>query len=122
MRTLLLVFIAGGAGSLTRYLISKMMAQCNVLQFPFATFTVNILGCFLIGLISISASRLHWNDDIRLMLTVGFCGGFTTFSTFCNEGLTLLKNGNFTTFVIYTVTSIALGILATTAGYILGKE
>src|SRR6478735_7457720 len=83
------------------------------------TFVVNILGCFLIGLFNALAEKNNLiSTELRLALTTGFCGGFTTFSTFANENMNLLRNGDYTYFGIYIVLSIALGI----AGVLLGNS
>ena len=86
--------------------------------FPFGTFCVNILGCFLIGLFYGLFARYSSNSsDWCLLLTTGFCGGFTTFSTFCNESMTMVQNGNWGTMVIYIGGSVLLGILAVLLGH-----
>ena len=84
--------------------------------FPWATFTVNMIGCFLIGLFYALAARLHFPDEIRLLLTTGLCGGFTTFSTFSHEGVVLLRNGHWGLLALYTLLSIAIGIAAVFLG------
>jgi CrcB protein len=91
--------------------------------FPLGTFIVNILGCFLIGLFySLSEKSTIINSDIKLFLTVGLCGGFTTFSTFAHENLLLLKGGDIWIFALYTGLSIFLGILAVVAGAFIGNS
>lgn len=91
-------------------------------SFPWATFTVNIAGSFLIGLFYALSARFNLSAEVRLLLTAGFCGGFTTFSTFSNDGLTLIKGGFCGMFLLYTLLSITLGILATLAGGIIGGK
>lgn len=110
MLKLLLIFIGGGSGSIFRYLLGQLAHGY------YATFACNIIGCFLIGLFNSQAARLGWSEEVRLMLTVGLCGGFTTFSTFSNESLALLQSGNILTFTAYITLSIVLGVLAVLAG------
>ena len=100
-----------------RYGIQLLMHErIHPYHSPWATLTANVAGCFLIGLFHALSSRLHLSAEVRLMLTTGLCGGFTTFSTFCNENLTLLRQGYTSTFVLYTGLSLASGIGAVWAG------
>jgi CrcB protein len=94
-------------------LVARHLAQ----PFPLGTLLVNVLGCLLIGLFYASAERgTIASSEIRLLLTTGFCGGFTTFSTFSYETLTLLENGQYTLVALYVAGSVLLGLLATFAG------
>ena len=98
--------------------ISKYVQLAVVGSFPLGTMVVNVLGCFLIGIFS-SLSNDHGgvSPAVRLMLTTGFCGGFTTFSTFMNEHATLLKGGDgFIVSSLYIISSLALGFIALLAG------
>ncbi len=119
MKELICVFFGGGIGSLLRYAVQLLMNNrfaAASLAFPWATFVVNIAGSFLIGLFYALSTRLNMPSDIRLLLTTGLCGGFTTFSTFSNESLSLLRQGLYATFAIYAGLSLALGILAAFLG------
>lgn len=117
MKEALCVFLAGGVGSVLRYGVQLLMYErIHPYHFPWATLTANVAGCFLIGLFYALSARLHLSTEVRLMLTTGLCGGFTTFSTFCNENLTLLRQGYTGTFVLYAGLSLALGIGAVWAG------
>ena len=119
MKSFLLVFLGGGLGSGLRYLVTVAMNQYSKVL-PFATFTVNILGCLLIGLILGYAQKENTlTSNQTLLLATGFCGGFTTFSAFANENLELIKNGEIFNFSIYTITSILVGILAVLIGFYL---
>lgn len=112
------MFIGGGTGSVLRFLISMLWRHLSLhpryasIVFPWPTLIVNVLGCFLIGLLYHYAERWGWSVEVRLMLTVGLCGGFTTFSTFTYEGLALLNEGNYAVYAMYLVLSITLGLLA----------
>ena len=121
MKQLFLVFIGGGTGSIARYLLSKVW-NTSTTGIPYGTFTANILGTFIIGLIlgwAIKNNTLSSNTT--LLLATGFCGGFTTFSTFAYENYNLLKSGDLTTFIIYSVASFAMGMIAVFVGLSLVK-
>lgn len=121
MKQLLLVFIGGGFGSVLRYIIGKYLnsAQTGI---PYGTFAANILGSLLIGIIlGLAAKNNTLNQSQTLLLATGFCGGFTTFSTFAYENHMFLKSGDFTTFAIYTIASFILGFLAVFLGMFLVK-
>lgn len=111
MKTALIIFAGSGLGGVLRYLVQKVFVDMGYTSFPTGTFIVNILGCFLIGLFGALAEKNNLlTPEWRLALTTGFCGGFTTFSTFANENMNLLRNGDYAYFGIYTVLSIVLGI------------
>jgi len=120
-----LLFIIGTGsfiGGVSRYLTSRFIQNTVFSAFPYGTFVVNLLGCFLIGLIYGMANRGNISSaEWRMFLTVGFCGGFTTFSTFTNENMLLLKDGNFFHFALYTSLSVFLGLTATYAGNFITK-
>ena len=119
MKSFLLVFLGGGLGSALRYLVASAMNQYSKVL-PFGTFTVNIIGCLLIGMILGYAQRENTlTSNQTLLLATGFCGGFTTFSAFANENLELIKNGEIFNFSIYTITSILVGVLAVLIGFYL---
>lgn len=122
-KELLYIFLGGGTGSVLRYCVQMMMHE-RILPytFPWATFTVNLVGSFLIGLLYALSARFNLSPEVRLLLTAGFCGGFTTFSTFSNDGMTLLKGEFYGTFLVYTLLSIAIGLIAVAAGSYLGKQ
>ena len=121
MKHVLLVFLGGGIGSALRYLISKALNPYTNSIF-LGTFGVNILGCLLIGFIlGLSARNNILDNSTILLLTVGFCGGFTTFSSFALENYGMLRDGAFITFLLYVLGSVALGIFAVAAGLWLVK-
>ncbi|KJD35732.1 protein CrcB [Tamlana sedimentorum] len=121
MKQLLLVFIGGGFGSVLRYLIGKYLNNANT-GIPYGTFVANIIGSLLIGLIlGLALKNNSLSQNQTLLLATGFCGGFTTFSTFAYENHVFLKSGDFTSFAIYTITSFALGFLAVFLGMFLAK-
>ena len=110
----LLVFLGGGTGSVLRYLMGMWIGSA---AFPWATFAVNAVGSFTIGLLGGWASRFGWGETLRLSLTVGLCGGFTTFSTFSKESFALAQSGRWAAFSSYVVGSVVLGIAAFGLGY-----
>ena len=115
--------LAVGAGSFlggaVRYLVSLTMKGVSK-GFPWATLTVNLVGCFLIGLLWGAFSKNGSEvSNWALFLTVGFCGGFTTFSTFSKEALVMLQAGNIWGFAGYVSISVIAGIVLVALGYYL---
>lgn len=123
MKEVLIVSIGSFFGGGLRYWISKMVQSSTLIAFPFGTMTVNVLGCLIIGFLS----GLNWNGggwmspSTKLLLTTGFCGGFTTFSTFMNEGSALMKDEHYTYMMLYLFGSLALGLIAVLSGHQLAK-
>ena len=109
---LLLVFIGGGLGSLVRYGISLTVSRLEI-SFPLATLLSNVLACFIIGALTASATKGNLTDAQRLLFATGFCGGFSTFSTFSNETLQLAQNGQLFTALINILLSLTLCLAAT---------
>jgi len=121
MKQLFLVFIGGGTGSIARYLIGKYISY-TVFGIPIGTLTANSLGCFFIGVImGLALKNNILSQHAVLLMATGFCGGFTTFSTFAYENQMLLKSGNLTPFFIYTLISITIGLLFVFLGLYLTK-
>lgn len=108
MKPLLLVFLGGGLGSTLRYGLGKYLNNA-VTGFPYGTFAANILGSLLIGLIlGIAVKNDSISQNTMLLIATGFCGGFTTFSTFAHENHIFLKNGDFGLFTLYTFASFMI--------------
>lgn len=122
LRTLLLVGTGGFLGSISRFLASRFIQAGMPGAFPLGTFLVNISGCFLIGLIyGVSERGSLLSAGWKMFLAVGFCGGFTTFSTFANENLALLRDGAYYLFFVYTIASVILGIFSTFLGVLITR-
>ena len=122
MKEVFLVFLGGGAGSVCRYLISLFIGKHVPQGFPWPTLSVNLLGCLAIGLFYAWSERWAISPEYRLLLTVGLCGGFTTFSTFSNEALQLLKGNMHGLFACYVFASIILGLAGVFAGLWAGQK
>jgi len=119
MKQILLVGIGGFIGSIARYFVSKLNLSWHFLSIPMGTLTVNIIGSFIIGfIVGVSAKSELITPGLRLFLMVGICGGFTTFSSFTLENMTLMQNGQFLSVLIYTGLSIFFGFLAVYLGYV----
>ncbi len=125
MTSYLFVALGSAAGGMLRYWLSNYVYKWLPVFFPFGTLTVNFTGSFIIGLIIFGLDdRGLLSPEARLLLTVGFCGGFTTFSTFSLETVNLLKNSEFLLAAVNIVASVALTLAATYLAYVLtaGKE
>ena len=121
-KTLILIGVGGLLGSVFRYLVFFYCSKNISSAFPYGTFIVNITGCLLIGLIYGLSERFNWlTPEWRIFLTTGFCGGFTTFSSFAFENTRLLQSGQYLTFGLYSVSSFILGLLAVFAGLTITK-
>ena len=121
LKAILVVGSGSFLGGAARYLISLAMKSASK-GFPWATFVVNVAGCLLIGFLWGWLSRTsQMESNLALFLTVGLCGGFTTFSTFSKEALMLLQNGNIWGFVGYVLASVIVGIAFVAVGYLITK-
>lgn len=122
MKEVIMVGIGGAAGSILRYLSSQLVQKYYNGHFPLATFTINVLGCLLIGLLIgyFSKTQLLQNDW-KLLLITGFCGGYTTFSAFASENLNLINNNQIGLAVFYIALSVFLGIGAVWIGLLISR-
>lgn len=121
MKSLILVFLGGGFGSILRYVLGKYLNSTEG-GLPYGTFVANIAGSLLIGIILGWAAKSNtFSHHQTLLLATGFCGGFTTFSTFAYENHLFLKSGDFVSFAIYTIASFVMGFLAVFLGMYLVK-
>ena len=125
MNTLTNILIVGAGsclGGMLRYLVSRALQGVCHTPFPWGTFAVNVAGCFIIGLIfGFIDKGCQISDSLKLFLTVGFCGGFTTFSTFMNENYLLFSGSNHIALLLYALGSMVAGFLAIYGAYYLAR-
>ena len=122
MKQVLLVFLGGGIGSALRYAIGRIFNTSSA-GYPWGTFSVNIIGSLLIGVfMGIALKNNNLSENQTLLLVTGLCGGFTTFSAFAYENQQFLKEGDLTSFAVYTLGSLSLGIIAVFLGLVISKS
>lgn len=116
MNNFILVFLGGGLGSISRYGIGLAMNDKIKSLFPWATLSINILACFILGLLTAWLAAKSDHQQIRLLIGIGFCGGFSTFSTFSAESMALLQRGEWLNTILYIAASVIFCMLAFAAG------
>jgi len=122
IRSILIVGLGGFIGTVFRFLISRYFQLHVFSVFPWGTFLVNIIGSFIIGILfGLSEKGDFLSTEWRLFLTVGICGGFTTYSTFSNDAFILLQNNEFFRFATYSGLSFILGLFAVFFGRLIMK-
>ena len=122
LRAIILIGVGGGIGSILRYLTAVFVSKYFQTSFPWGTFVVNILGCLLIGLLlGLFERHQLTNPDLKYLFATGFCGGYTTFSTFAAENVNLLQSGNSLTVFAYIAASVLVGLFAVWVGLMLTK-
>lgn len=122
IKSLLLVGLGSFCGGALRYYISTLMKSVCNQGFPWGTLLVNLVGCLLIGVVFGLLGKMETQSNSWcLILTAGFCGGFTTFSAFANESLQMLQSGNTLNLTIYILASVLAGIALVALGYWLVK-
>ena len=114
------VFLGGGLGSICRYGIS-LFFNYQTTAFPWATLWANVISCLILGFLVGANSHNLLSSQTKLLLMTGFCGGFSTFSTFSNENFQLIEGGQSTTALLYVAVSLLAGILCIFAGLKLGQ-
>ena len=122
-RSILFVAVGGMLGSVLRFLISSLIVGLFPYAFPFGTFVVNLVGCFVMGAaVGVAERYPSFHHDWRVFLTAGFCGGFTTFSAFAFENAELLLDKNYGTFAAYSIASFVICIGAALGGLMLFRS
>lgn len=122
MPTLFAIALGGAAGALSRHFVASAVSRWAGSGFPFGTMTVNVLGSLLMGLlITLLAHRFEATPELRALITVGFLGSFTTFSTYSMETVLLVERGDLQAAALYAFGSLAVGVLALVAGMWLGR-
>src|SRR2546423_13723307 len=112
----LLIALGGAVGSLSRYVLGRAVQSLSASGFPIGTLVVNVSGCFLIGVLVRQFLNMQLSPELRALLIVGFCGGFTTFSTFSAETVGLIEGGEYARATMYVALSVGLCLLATLTG------
>ena len=122
MPVIVAVALGGALGSAARYGLDRLIERRSFSVFPWSTFAINASGCLAIGIvIAVLVDRHHTPAWLRAGLVVGVLGGYTTFSTFAQEGLSLLEEGRAAVALGYLLASVALGVLAVWAGLRIGR-
>ena len=120
MSTVLWIMLGGALGTGARYGLVHLMQTSPLEGFPYGTLTVNLVGCLLIGFIgALFVDSTGTRNELKLTLMIGLLGGFTTFSSFGFEALTLLRNGSIGLAAIYIIASNVGGVLLAWGGYTL---
>lgn len=123
LKAIIAVGLGSCTGGILRYLVSKLSDSVTDGRFPLGTLAVNLAGCLIIGILSALAEKGGIaNANVRLFLTVGICGGFTTFSTFMNESFQMVRDERYAILLAYMAASIFGGILFVFAGYALARN
>ena len=119
MRLVLLIGFGSFLGGISRYLLSQSIQMRYLSAFPYGTLTVNILGSFAIGIVFGLSEKANLSNEWKLFLATGILGGFTTFSAFSNESVTMMRDGQAGSAIIYIVCSVLFGLAATYGGLVL---
>ncbi len=123
MREIALIFFGGGLGSVVRFTLGKWINSLHQQYFPWGTFVVNAIACLVVGLvIGLADHKQIISPNARIFWVIGFCGGFSTFSTFSVETISLIQNGFYLSSTLYIASSLFLCLSATYVGLVLGEQ
>jgi CrcB protein len=104
------IFIGGGIGSMVRFAMTKFNGSADSNWFTLGTLLANLISCFILGIVISLHYKNGWNDNLKLLLITGFCGGFSTFSTFSFELFNYLQKGSYWIAMLYVSASVFLGL------------
>ena|ERR1035437_6785911 len=121
MKLILAIGLGSFIGGISRYLLSQFVQSKFLSAFPFGTLAVNVIGCFLIGLVYSLSERGNVTMEWRLFLATGILGGFTTFSAFSNETMAMLRDTQYWHASLYVISSVVVGLIATFLGIVTVK-
>ncbi len=117
------IAVGAAAGGVSRFYLSLAVQQRTGLAFPWGTLLINVTGSLLLGfLIRYALATPLMSVEVRMMLTVGFCGGYTTFSSYSYETAVLIEEGQFARAATYSIVSVILALLGTFCGFLLARE
>ncbi|MBU0467986.1 MAG: fluoride efflux transporter CrcB [Candidatus Omnitrophica bacterium] len=123
MTKVLLLCVGGAFGTVSRYLLSTLVYRSAGSEFPYGTMLVNLLGCFIVGVLAtLSESKYLLTPNLKLLLIIGFCGAFTTFSAFILETANLMKDGETTRAFLNVFLSLIVGFLVLRLGVFIGEN
>jgi fluoride exporter len=120
-RYLIYVIVGSSIGGAARYLSQEFVQKNFPSSIPLSTLSVNIVGSFIIGIIYALAEKSKISAEVRILIATGFCGGFTTFSSFAFENVKLLQDGEFFNTALYVVLSLVIGFIAVYLGILFTK-
>lgn len=116
-RSIILIGVGGGVGSILRHLTTLFINKYVSTAFPFGTLIVNFFGCMLMGIIvGLFINEGKYSQEMKYLFATGFCGGYTTFSAFASENIQLFQNGNSFTAFVYIATSVIFSLFAVWLG------
>jgi CrcB protein len=121
MRLILFIGLGSFVGGVSRYLISIYFQSKGFISFPYGTLTVNIVGCLLIGIVYGISEKSGLSNEWKLFLATGVLGGFTTFSAFSYETISLMRDGQSGAALLYVMCSVVFGLLATWGGFVVAS-
>lgn len=121
MNNFLLIFLGGGLGSLARYAGGLLFSHKIRIPYPWATGAINVSACFILGILTAHLAAKTENESLRMLIGIGFCGGFSTFSTFTAETMDLISKGQVTSAMLYITGSVLICMFAFAGGLAISR-